>query len=146
MTDNVLDNFDQYQKKVLDILKDSATLQCQNNEVNIEVAEMARTKQLLEKTIVERDSDLAQLAHVVMQNVVESVELLKTLQQDVFNKKKMSEIQYELDICLSCKRSLERDCMLQKNENQRLTCLNSQLSQELKTLKHNRSGSSAYGK
>jgi hypothetical protein len=137
--DSVLENFDMYQKKVLDILKDSSSLQYQNTELSEEVAEISRNKDMIEKTLLQKQADLDQLSNLVLQNVMESVELLKTLQQDVLDKKKQSEIQYELDICMSCKRSLERDCMLQKNENQRLSCLNNQLSQELKTLKLHRS-------
>lgn len=132
-----MENFDEYQKRVLDILKESNNLINLNKELSGEVTALTQTNALLEKTLLDRESDLAKLSNVVIQNVVESVELLKTLQRDVLNKRKTSQIQYELDICMSCKRSLERDCMLQKNENQRLTCLNSQVTQELKTLRHN---------
>ena len=137
MSDSALNSFDEYQKKVLDILKESATLQCQNKELNLAVTELGRTKALLEKTLLERESDLDTLSHAIMQNVVESVESLKTLRKEICTQRRLSEVQYELDICMSCKRSLERDGVLHKNEIQRLTCMNSQLTQELKTLKYN---------
>ena len=152
MTDNdedrarTLQNFDLYQQKVFDILQENSTLQSQQVKLNSDIADLTHTKNLLETTLSEREADLDNLSNNLMKNMNESVELLKHLQQDVADKKKMSETQYELDICLSCKRSLERDCMLQKNENQRLMCLNSQLTQEVKTLKHNSNRNRPYAK
>lgn len=135
--DGVIENFDVYQKRVLDTLRENTSLKNDLTKLQADVEELSRTKDLLEKKLTDRDLDLDNISKVLMQNVNESMELLKNLRQEVVDKKKLSEIQYELDICLSCKRSLERDCMLQKNENQRLLCVNSQLSQELKTIKHN---------
>jgi len=134
-----LQNFDLYQQKVLDILKENASLQTQLTKLRAENADMTNAKLQLEAALSEREADLVHIATLLSSSMNESVEVLKALQNHTKEKKKMSEIQYELDVCLSCKRSLERDRMLQRNENQRLMCLNSQLSQEVLTLKHHNS-------
>ena len=132
-----MESYDQYQERVLSVMKDNVTLDQQNIDLSKELTEAVKEKNKLQKTLVERESDIEKLSDQVMKHVEESAAILTILKQYIADKKKISEIQYELDICLSCKRSLERDCMLQKNENQRLTCLNNRLSQELKTLKPN---------
>ena len=138
MTDpTAVQSFDAYQQHVLAILKENESLKSQTSELSAQVTNLSKEKIFLVKTLLSREADLDRMSSTVLQNMKHSVETLKSIQQETIEKKKMSEIQYELDICLSCKRSLERDCMLQKNENQRLTCLNSQLSQEIKTLKYN---------
>jgi hypothetical protein len=139
MTDtesNTLQHFDQYQLEVIDVMKENASLKCELSKLTFEVAELSRTNESLTQTLSTRESDMDLLSSQAIRYVKETAEMLKTLQHEATDRKKMSEIQYELDICTSCKRSLERDCMLQNNENQRLVCLNGQLSQELKTLKH----------
>ena len=134
-----LQSFDLYQQKVLEILKENASLQSQLTKLRAEIVELRNAKLQLEATLSDREADLDRMTNALSKNMTESVEVLKSLQNDAKEKKKMSDIQYELDVCLSCKRSLERDRMLQRNENQRLACLNSQLSQEVLTLKHHNS-------
>lgn len=134
----VVDYFNAYQQHIIMALSDHRDAVQLSQELKSQIDSLNREKEILQKTVEDRDNDLEIVTTKLLTVATKALEQIQSTETSLDKTTNIASLKYDIDVALSANRSLERDLLLQKTENERLRNMNCQLRRELKTFQKQR--------